>query len=95
MLWDLFVIVLAIWNSVTLPIEISFEVPFFDEIIVVVINIFIDILFAVDIVVSFLTTFHSLQTGDEIVEPKPIAINYIKGRFWIDLIATIPFDLIS
>lgn len=32
------------------------------------------------------------MTGDTIVDPKQIANNYVKGRFWIDLISTIPFD---
>ena len=32
---------------------------------------------------------------DELVEdPKKIARNYLKGRFWIDLIASLNFDII-
>jgi len=32
------------------------------------------------------------KTGNEIIEPQDIAFAYFKGRFWIDLLATIPFD---
>jgi hypothetical protein len=32
------------------------------------------------------------MTGERISEPKQIAKNYIAGRFWIDLISTIPFE---
>jgi hypothetical protein len=34
------------------------------------------------------------MTGDEINDTKRIAINYMKGKFWLDVISTIPFDLI-
>lgn len=45
-----------------------------------------------DLVVNFRTTFIHKKTGNEIVSPKEIAFSYLKGRFWIDLLATIPFD---
>lgn len=48
-----------------------------------------------DIVVSFRTTYVEKSTGDEIQDLKLIAINYLKGRFWIDLLATIPMDTIG
>ena len=52
----------------------------------------IDFLFAIDIFVSFRTTYIHPISGDEIVEPKKIASNYISGRFWIDIFSTIPFE---
>lgn len=52
----------------------------------------IDFLFFLDIVINFRTTYNHSQTGDEVFDPKLIAIHYIKGRFWIDIAAVIPFD---
>jgi len=53
----------------------------------------IDILFAVDVAINFRTSFVHPKTGLEVVEGKLIARNYVfSGRFWIDLLATIPFE---
>ena len=35
-----------------------------------------------------------MTTGDEISDPKEIAKNYLENNFWIDLAATIPFDMV-
>ena len=42
--------------------------------------------------VNFRTTFLHPKTGHEILSGKKIAFVYLKGRFWVDLLATIPFD---
>ena len=35
------------------------------------------------------------MTGEEIHNSKNIAINYLTGKFSVDLISTLPFDLIG
>lgn len=60
-----------------------------------ILNSLIDFLFLVDIVASFRTTYIDKSTGDEITNLRLIAINYLKSRFWIDLLATIPLDTIG
>jgi len=57
-----------------------------------VLNASIDILFLVDIIVNFRTTVMHPKLGEEIVQPKEIAKQYMKGRFWVDLLATVPID---
>jgi hypothetical protein len=47
-----------------------------------------------DIIFNFRTTIADFITGDEIRDSKTIAIKYLKGQFFIDLIAAIPMDLI-
>lgn len=42
--------------------------------------------------IVFRTTYLDAYTGEEIFYAKLIAVNYLKGRFIIDLLATIPFD---
>ena len=54
----------------------------------------IDFLFFLDILFTFKTSFINLKNGDEVTNPREIFINYLKGRFYVDLIATIPFDVI-
>ena len=51
----------------------------------------IDLFFIVDIILTFRTTYVSKQ-GDEIIDPCLIAKNYLRNKFWIDLISTIPWD---
>jgi hypothetical protein len=49
----------------------------------------------VDVFFNFRTTISDFITGDEVVCGKTIAMSYIKGRFILDLIAAIPFELIQ
>jgi hypothetical protein len=52
------------------------------------------VLFGVDIIVNLRTTFISEKTGTEVLDSKQIFINYAcSGRFIVDLLASIPFDL--
>ena len=58
-------------------------------------NSFIDVMFVVDIIVNFRTTYFNMKTGEEVYTSTLIAVNYLKTRFTIDLLATIPFDTIG
>lgn len=55
-------------------------------------NWFIDIFFLLDILINFRTTINDEKTGEEISSPAKIAMHYLKGKFFIDLLASIPFD---
>jgi len=54
----------------------------------------IDLCFAIDIIISFRTTYVNEFTGDEETNGGVIFKNYLFGRFTIDLLATLPFDKI-
>ena len=41
-----------------------------------------------------MTSYTDILTGEEVIDYKYIAINYISGRFWLDFVSTVPFDLI-
>jgi hypothetical protein len=59
------------------------------------INIIIDVIYLIDIIAHFRTTeFHS-STGEEITDSKMLAKRYLKGRFFIDLMSSVPFEKIS
>ena len=55
--WDAFVILLAIWNSISLPIDIAFVSDFFNLLVVQVTNWIIDCFFIADIVFTFRTSY--------------------------------------
>lgn len=69
------------------PLALDGEVNYY-------LNLFADIVYMLDIFVNFRTTIKNSLTNDEITHPKVIALLYLKGRFFIDLLASIPFDII-
>ena len=93
--WDLLIMVLAIWNCFMIPIQVAYDPPFMNTILFLMQNYIIDFLFFMDIVVNFRTSFIHSKTGEEIFTKKEIIKNYLKRRFWVDLLATIPFDTIG
>lgn len=87
--------ILAIFNCFSIPFQVAFEPEVMDTLEFRLSNNVIDILFFIDLIVNFRTTFIHSKTGNEIASGKKIATNYLRGRFWIDLIATIPLDNIA
>lgn len=58
-----------------------------------VIDLIVDIMFIVDILINFRTTY--VNKNDEVVsDPGKIMVHYFKGWFLIDVVAAIPFDLL-
>lgn len=66
--WDMFVIILAVWNCITIPIDIAFHNDIFTSVGFILFDIVVDFLFLLDIVVNFRTTFYD-KDGDEIFDP--------------------------
>lgn len=58
------------------------------------VGIFIDIIFAVDIIVNFLTPIEK-SNGDLDTNFKNIALKYITGMFAIDFISCLPTSVFS
>lgn len=91
--WDLVVMLLAVYNCIMIPFVVAFEpeatlgFELWERTV--------DILFAMDILVNFRTTFVNEKTGFEISDNKKVALNYAKSlRFYIDLGATVPFEVL-
>ena len=58
-----------------------------------IVHISVDIMFIIDILINFRTTY--VSENDEVVSaPSKIAVHYFRGWFIIDLVAAIPFDLL-
>jgi hypothetical protein len=82
------------WNSFTIPIDIAFEPKMFLSEPNKILNHIIDVIFAVDIMLHFRTTVPNDISGEVITQPNLIARAYLKSRFILDLLATVPFDSI-
>lgn len=54
----------------------------------------VDIVFACDMIINFITAYYDNSTRCLICSPIRIAMNYLKGYFIIDFIATVPIGYI-
>ena len=88
--WDALIILFACINAFSLPLEIAFEdsiatVPGKDELTVLT-----TVIFLLDVVVGFFTSYINVSSGDEIFSLSLIAKNYlVKGTFPSDFISSI------
>jgi len=88
------VIILSIWNSISIPYELAFPDAFEGLLSFIIIDYFIDILFAFDILINFRSVYKDSKTEENVVDGRKIAFNYAcKGRFFIDLLASMPFEI--
>lgn len=49
----------------------------------------------IDIAVNFRTTYVIEKSGEEVISTQKIALQYLRAKFWIDLLASFPFDAFS
>lgn len=82
----------AIFNWFLAPYIIAFEDSYYQSSGLIVLSTLIDIVFIVDIVINFRTSFIKTSTGEEIINEKKIAIHYLKGQFIVDFLAAFPFE---
>ncbi|KAL6073646.1 hypothetical protein STEG23_023532 [Scotinomys teguina] len=101
--WDWLILLLVIYTAVFTPYSAAFLLSNQDDSQrgtcgytcspLTVVDLIVDIMFVVDIVINFRTTY--VNTNDEVVShPRRIAVHYFKGWFLIDMVAAIPFDLL-
>ena len=92
--WDIFVIILSIWNAIQIPMAFAYPEAFENRAVYTYSDYIIDFCFIFDIIVNFRSCYIDSRNDELIEEPKKIASNYLKGRFWVDLVASCNFDLI-
>jgi hypothetical protein len=68
MKWDLLVILLTIWNCLSIPFFFAFTVD--ESIVLEVVDNVIDVLFLLDMVFNFMTTHINVKTNIEIYDRK-------------------------
>ena len=89
--WDIFTMILALWNALWVPIDISFvksgELFEFGMITSTIIDSF----FILDLILNFFTTYID-KSQEEIFDHKKIVNHYLRTWFIFDLIASFPID---
>jgi hypothetical protein len=89
--WDLFLMLLAIWNALSIPFFIAWQPSYENSWSLFFINTLIDLIFCVDIVLNFFTSYIDIN-GEEETDLKKIVRHYLRRNFTIDLIASVPID---
>ncbi|XP_019747034.1 potassium voltage-gated channel subfamily H member 7-like isoform X1 [Hippocampus comes] len=101
--WDWLILLLVIYTAILTPYSAAFLLNDIEEqrrrecgyscSPLNVVDLMVDIMFIVDILINFRTTY--VNSNEEVVShPGKIAIHYFKGWFLIDMVAAIPFDLL-
>ncbi|XP_054454743.1 potassium voltage-gated channel subfamily H member 4-like [Anoplopoma fimbria] len=95
-LWDWLILLATFYVAVTVPYNVSFT-PYDDTVTAerstIVCDIVVEMLFIIDIILNFRTTYVS-QSGQVVYESRSICIHYATSWFFVDLMAALPFDLL-
>lgn len=93
-LWDTLIIFLVFYSVILIPFRLGLNVQL-NPVIDALDSIYIPIFFAFDIMFTFNTAYYD-SVSEQLVESRIFIIRkYIRGWFIIDLLASIPFDVIS
>ena len=95
--WDILILLIAIFNSITIPLTLSFdEIQLFlsSNLFYVIFNGYISsFIFFMDIFLQMNTTYYD-SDGQEIFNKGKIRLNYLFGMFSIDIVSSIPIEII-
>ena len=84
-------ILVQVYVVLFMPVKISFysdeENPIWDKI-----DIGVDIVFTIDIVLTFFTPY--IENDKIVVSLKSIGCNYLKFWFWMDVVSVFPFEIL-
>ncbi|CAL8254234.1 unnamed protein product [Lota lota] len=91
--WDWVILILTFYTAIMVPYNVSFKTKQ-NNVTWLVVDSIVDVIFLVDIVLNFHTTFVG-PAGEVISDPKLIRMNYLKTWFVIDLLSCLPYDVIN
>ncbi|XP_068165856.1 potassium voltage-gated channel subfamily H member 8-like [Antennarius striatus] len=98
--WDWLILLATFYVAVTVPYNVCFTAGEIREDSgsaprnpPSVSDILVEILFIIDIVLNFRTTYVS-TSGQVVFEPRSICVHYATSWLFVDLVAALPFDLL-
>ncbi|KAL4237377.1 Potassium voltage-gated channel subfamily H member 5 [Mactra antiquata] len=93
-IWDWLILILTFYTAITVPYNSAFKNKAMDQVPLLVIDSIVDVVFFIDIILNFHTTFVG-ASGEVISDPKIIRMNYLKSWFVIDLLSCLPYDVFN
>ena len=92
--WDWLILLLTFYTAVTVPYNAAYKNKTMDQVPLLVVDSIVDVVFFVDIILNFHTTFVG-PSGEVISDPKIIRMNYLRSWFVIDLLSCLPYDVFN
>ncbi|CBN79924.1 conserved unknown protein [Ectocarpus siliculosus] len=89
--WDIWLSMVIIWSVLEVTYRLGFDRP--PEGGWQVLSYFVDALFFADMLVTLRTALLD-RDGEVVANQKQVAVAYLKGWFTVDLISTVPWDLL-
>jgi len=99
--WDALLMLFVFYNLLTIPLMLLYWGDFYDELPdritlpLFVVDRVLDCFFLADIIMNFRTFFYQGDPPVLMSSNKDIALHYMKSWFVLDLIATVPWDMID
>ncbi|KAI8895533.1 hypothetical protein BC833DRAFT_622931 [Globomyces pollinis-pini] len=94
--WDRLALILLLYTAVFTPYQTAYINSNHLEIdLLFCMDISVDLIFLYDIFIQMRTPFRDATTGKLILDVKTISISYLSSWFPIDILSTLPFDLIA
>ena len=90
--WDLWILLVLLVISLVVPYRLAFATS--ESYSWTVVYVTTDILFFIDIILTFFTSVSDEQKVYDITDRCEIAKRYLKGWFWIDVLSILPLDII-
>ena len=89
--WDLWIGILLIYTGIFVPLRVAF----YDHVgeAFLIFECLVDACFITDIVLTFFTAFQKHSHLE--VRHNKIALNYFKSWFFVDLLSSLPFQLLE
>ncbi|KAK3277290.1 hypothetical protein CYMTET_14692, partial [Cymbomonas tetramitiformis] len=88
-IWDWLIVILVIYSSFQIPFLLSFGMSPVDS---QILDQLVDYMFMIDMVLSFITGFFD-EHGIAVMRLRDIRRRYFVSWFWVDLVATFPFEV--
>jgi hypothetical protein len=91
--WDFCIIIFALFTVIMCPFVVAFKPEWCEQPYIHYVCVVSYIPFLIDIIINFRTTYVSAD-GEEQFEKKGIVLNYLTSHFILDIITSVPIDLL-
>jgi hypothetical protein len=93
MTWDFLILSLVLFSIMYVPFRIGFDMQ--DGAALIAFDLFMDGLFFLDIMFTMNTAAIDPKTDKLVVNRRKLVRQYLKLWFWIDIVSSIPFDMLA
>ena len=94
--WDLIITSISVYLCISIPLFLSFYPSTLNSKVTLSFHLFISLLFTIDILVNFRTSYLAEATSEEVRNSKLIMRHYaLSLRFLLDVISMFPYELFN